>query len=368
MKTIPFGNLKKQYLSIKSEIDKAIKRVLDSGWFILGEQVGKFEKEFAKYCGVKYCVGVANGMEALQLSLMALDIKKGDEVITTPLSAAATSLAIIQVGAKPVFVDIDPVSFNIDVNKIERAITKRTKAILPVHLYGQMADMSAIIKIAKKYNLKIIEDACQAHGASLNNKQAGNWGDCGAFSFYPSKNLGAFGDGGAITTNSKNLADKIKFLRNYGQVGRYEHKYMGLNSRLDEMQAGILRVKLKYLKKWNGQRQQISKIYQQELQDLDLILPQFENKTDHVWHLYVIRTKKQDKLQKYLAQQGIGTQVHFPKVLYNQLAIKPFSKGKCPQAERVVKEILSLPIYPELSEKEVKYVCKKIRSFFDSRQ
>jgi len=364
---IPFGDLKKQYLSIKPEIDGAISRVLKSGWFILGKEVEQFEKEFAKYCGVKYAIGVGNGMEALQISLMALGIGRGDEVITTPLSAAATALAIIHIGARPVFVDIDPATFNIDASKIERAITGKTKAILPVHLYGQMSDMPTIMKIAKKYSLKVIEDACQAHGAEMRNKKAGAWGDTGAFSFYPSKNLSAFGDGGCITTNSRHLAEKMRALRDYGQQGRYNHLYLGLNSRLDELQAAVLRVKLCHLQKWNSRRRKLSKLYFKLLKNTPLILPKCakEDKS-HVWHLHVVRAQNRNKLQKYLAEQRVGTAVHYQRVLYKQPAVRPFAGARCPQAEKAVKEILSLPLYPELSEQEITQICKKVKDFFIS--
>lgn len=361
---IPFGDLKKQYLSIKKEIDTAVNRVLNSGWFILGKEVERFEKEFSKYCGVKYCVGVANGLEALQISLMVLGVKKGDEVITTPLSAAATSLAIIHVGAKPIFVDIDPDSYNINASKIEKAITKKTKVILPVHLYGQMAEMDKIMRIAKKYRLVVVEDCAQAHGASLNGKKAGAWGDCGAFSFYPSKNLGAYGDAGCIVANNKNISKKLKALRDYGQIGRYNHIYCGLNSRLDEIQAAILRVKLHYLNRYNARREKLAKLYSKFLTGIPIELPVSKKSAFHVWHLYAVRTKKRDQLQNYLAKHNIAAQIHYPKILHDQISIKPFSKGKCPKARQAVKEILSLPLYPELSESEIKYICNKIKRFF----
>jgi len=362
---IPFGDLSRQYKSIKKEIDQAVGRVLDSGWFILGKEVASFEKEFARYCGAKYCIGVGNGLEALQVSLMALGIGRGDEVITTPLSAAATILAIIHAGATPVFVDIDLKTYNIDVAQIESAITKKTKAIIPVHLYGQMVDMQEVMRIARKRGIRVVEDCAQAHGAVMQNKKAGVWGDIGAFSFYPSKNLSAFGDGGCVVTNNKAMAEKIKALRDYGQVNRYDHQYLGLNSRLDEVQAAILRVKLRHLNKWNGQRRKLANLYSKLLFNIPLVLPQITDRgASHVWHIYVVRTKKRDKLQKHLEQNGIGTQVHFPKALLDQPAVKPFSKGRCLKAKQAVKEILSLPLYPELDEKEVKYTCKKIKEFY----
>ena len=365
MHSIPFGNLKKQYLSIKTEIDKAVSGVLKSGWFVLGEEVEKFEKEFARFCGVKYCIGVANGLEALQISLLVLGVGRGDEVITTPLSAAATALAIKNIGARPVYVDINPKTFNIDSAKISKAITKKTKAIIPVHLYGQMADMGAINKIARAHNLKVIEDCAQAQGAIFGNKKAGAWGDVGAFSFYPSKNLGAYGDGGAITTNNKQLADKAAAFRNYGQKGRYNHTLVGLNSRLDEIQAAILRVKLHHLNNWNVKRRELSVLYTKLLlsaASLELPDPP-KNLKQHIWHLYVVRCKNRDALQKHLKQRGIDAGIHYPKVLYNQPALRDARANKCPQAEKAIKEILSLPIYAELEEEEVRRVCRKTIKF-----
>lgn len=365
MQKIPFGNLKKQYLSIKKELDQAIARVMNSGWYILGKEVEAFEKEFAGYCKVKHCVGVGNGMEALQISLLALGVGEGDEVITTPLSAAATSIAIIHIGAKPVFVDINPNTYNIDVDKIEKAITRKTKAIIPVHLYGQMVDMQKIRQIAKKHKLAVVEDCAQAHGASLDGIKAGAWGDVGAFSFYPSKNLGAYGDGGCVVTNNKKIAEKVRALRDYGQMGRYEHKYIGLNSRLDELQAAILRVKLRHLNKWNAQRRKMAKLYSKLLVDTPLVLPRVVGgNASHVWHLYVVRTKKRNQLQRYLVKHGISTQIHYPKALTDQPVIKSASKGRCPQAKRIVRDILSLPLYPELGKGEIKYICQKIKDFF----
>jgi len=362
---IPFGQLSRQYQSIKKEVDQAVLQVMARGWFILGQEVGNFEKKFAKYCGVKYCVGVANGLEALQISLMALGITAGDEVITTPLSAAATSLAIIHLGAKPIFVDIDPDTYNIDPKKIEKAITKRTKAILPVHLYGQLADIKRIMKIARRHNLFVIEDCAQAHGAQLNNKRAGSFGDIAAFSFYPSKNLGAFGDAGCVVTNNSELAQKARSLRDYGQVGKYDHKYLGLNSRLDEIQAAILSVKINYLNRWNNQRHQLATLYSSLLSGLPVSLPETNISSSHVWHLYVIKTNRRDALKKYLINHGVDVQIHYPKPLYRQEAMKQFNCHQCPEAESTIKQILSLPLYPEMTNGQVVYICKTIKCFFN---
>ena len=298
--------------------------------------------------------------------MLTLGIKAGDEVITTPLSAAATTLAITAVGAKPVFVDINPDTYNIDVGKIKAKITKKTQAILPVHLFGQPAAMSAILKIAKKYKLKVIEDACQAHGAKHQGKIAGTFGEVGCFSFYPSKNLSAFGDGGCLITNNKNLAEKAKILRDYGQKDRFQHQVLGLNSRLDEIQAAILNVKLKYLNRWNSQRRQLAQIYEKLLKDLPLVLPKEQPACFHIYHLYVLCTKRRNQLCKYLKTKGIQTQIHYPLPLYNQPAFRflKVNRKEFPMVEKITKEILSLPLYPELKETEVKFIAKEIRKFF----
>lgn len=362
---IYFGDLKKQYLSIKKDIDRSIAKTLNSGWFILGQEVKKFEKEFAKYCGTKYAIGVGNGLEALQIALMSLNIGPGDEVITAPNSAMATSLAISAVGAKPVFVDINPNSYNIDPVKIEKKITKKTKAILLVHLFGQSAQMDAINKIAKKHNLKVVEDVCQAHGAKYKSKRTGSLGDVGCFSFYPSKNLGAYGDGGMIITSDQKVFQQARKLRDYGQKERNIFLEKGLNSRLDEIQAAILRVKLKHLDKWNKKRRTLAKLYDKYLANCDIIIPRQSKNCFHIYHLYVIQTKNRDKLQKYLARQGIQAVIHYPKPIYLQKAYKDLKlkKGTCPVAEKLSQEILSLPIYPELTENQVKKISQAIKKF-----
>lgn len=364
---IPFGDLKRQYFSIKQEINKEINGVLKKGWFILGENVSAFEEDFAQYCGVKYGVGVANGLEALQISLISLNIGAGDEVITAPNSALATSLAISTIGAKPVFVDIDPATYNIDASKIEEKITQKTKAILPVHLFGQPAEMGAINEIAWKHRLRIIEDACQAHGAEYKNRKAGSLGDVGCFSFYPSKNLGAYGDGGMIVTNNKNIAEKAKQLRNYGQAKKNVFLKKGLNSRLDELQAAILRIKLKHLDEWNEKRRFLAGLYSQHLADLPIFIPREQKNCRHIYHLYVVKAKKRNQLQRYLTVQGIETAIHYPKPIYLQKAYRDLDlkKGLCPVAERSSWEILSLPIYPELRKSEVSKIIQAILNFYD---
>jgi dTDP-4-amino-4,6-dideoxygalactose transaminase len=358
--SISFSGLSEQYTDIKEKIDSAIKQVLESGWYILGEELKAFEEEFAKYCQVKYAVGCASGTEAIALSLMALNIKQGDEVITVPNTAVPTVSAISMVGAKPVFVDIDN-HFLIDVSRIEKVITKKTKAIMPVHLYGQMADMTEITKIAKKHNLRVVEDACQAHGAEYKGRKAGSWADLGCFSFYPTKNLGGYGDGGAVTTNSKALYERLLMLRNYGQSRRYYHAVKGINSRLDEIQAAILKVKLKYLDQWNKQRRVIAQIYNDLLKDI-CIAPHQKGNAYHIFHLYVIRVNKRGVIQSYLKTHGIDTLIHYPIPVHLQKAYEKlgYQKGDFSVTEQFAEEILSLPMHPYLENKDVKYICQKI--------
>ncbi|MCK4462781.1 MAG: DegT/DnrJ/EryC1/StrS family aminotransferase [Candidatus Omnitrophica bacterium] len=361
---IPFVDLKRQYNSIKDEIDTKINEVLESTNFILGEKVEAFEHEFANYCGVKYGVGVASGSDALFLSLKALGIGKGDEVITVPNTYIATANAIAQNGAKPVFVDITPEMYCIGLGEIEEKITEKTKAILPVHLYGHPASMDAICDIATKYDLYIIEDACQAHGAESFGDKTGYLGNAGCFSFYPSKNLGCAGDGGMIVTYHKELAEKIKMLRDYGQKTKNHHEVIGYNSRLDEIQATMLRVKLKYLDEWNNKRREHARLYNELLKEVEGIETPFESDyVKHIYHLYVIRSKNRDKLQQYLTSNGISTGIHYPIPIHLQKAYKylKYKKGDFPITEEYVNEILSLPMYPELRDDEIERVCEKIK-------
>ena len=376
-----FLNLKLKNKSIIKEIDAAIQKVLNSGNFIGGDEVEKFEKEVAKFCGVKYAIGVNSGTDALFLSLKALDIQKGDEVITTPFTFVATAEVIVNLGAKPVFADIESKTFNIGPERIEGLITSRTKAIIPVHLFGQIAEMDEIMKIAKKYKLKVIEDAAQAFGAEIkfqisNSKfkimKAGSIGDVGCFSFFPSKNLGAYGDGGMVITDNKNLADMIKMMRNHGSSvkEKYLNLILGTNSRLDTLQASILRVKLKYLKKWNKKRQESSKYYNKKLNGVgDIITPEILPKRTHIFHQYTLRLgsgQARDKLRRYLEKRGIPTIIYYPLSLHFQPAFKylGYKKGDFPEAEKAAKEVLSLPIYPELSKKDQIFIIKKIKEFF----
>jgi len=331
----------------------------------LGEEVEKFEEEFSKYIGVKYGIGVNSGSDALFLALKALGISEGDEVITVSHTFISTVDAIVRNGAKPVFVDIDPDTYCIDVTKIEERITDKTRAILPVHIYGHPADMELIIKIARKYNLFIIEDACQSHGAEYKGKKVGSIGDLGCFSFYPVKNLGGYGDGGMITTNNKTLANRLKMARNYGQSQKYYHNFIGVNSRLDEIQAAILRVKLKHLDKWNERRRELAQLYNKLLKDTDVILPVEKEYAKHVYHLYVIRHKERDKLQKFLMKNGIQTQIHYPIPVHRQKAYNNFldESIKLPVTEKICSEVLSLPIHPWLDFKKIEKINSFIKSY-----
>jgi dTDP-4-amino-4,6-dideoxygalactose transaminase len=359
---IPFGDLRLQYATIKAELDQAIQSVLDEGWFILGKQVSAFESEFADYCGAAFAVGVGNGTDALQLALMACRVGPGDEVITSPLSATFTALAISATGAIPNFADIEMSTYNIDPHKLEEAIGPRTKAIMPVHLYGQPADMDAILAIARKHNLTVIEDAAQAHGALYKGRRVGTLGHVGCFSFYPSKNLGAFGDGGMVVTNDPEVAERLRVLRNGGQKTRYDHRLLGVNSRLDELQAAILRVKLRYLESWNSQRRHIAALYTALLGDSDVVAPTETSSVKHVYHLYVIRCRQRDALQKHLADRGVQTAVHYPTPIHLQGAYGwlCLESGSFPVAERCAKEVLSLPIYAELTDTQVRQVAAHI--------
>jgi len=363
---IQLVDLQRQYKRYKKEIDGAVQRVLNSGRFILGEEVENFEREFADFCGAKYCVAVASGTDALFLSLKALGVGPGDEVITAPNSFIATALSVSMTGAKPVFVDIDPETFNIDPEKIEDKITSRTKAIIPVHLFGRPADMEPIKKIAQRHNLKILEDACQAHGARYNKKRVGTFGDLAAFSFNPPKNLGCGGDGGAVITNNGSLAKKVLLYREYGSQKKYHHLIKGFNSRLDAMQAAILRTKLKHLEEWNEARRKNALLYNELLSDQPIKIPVIPAKTQSVFHQYVIRTKQRDLLIKYLNGKQIATGIHYPVPIHLQPAYFELGhkKGDFPMSEKAAKEIISLPVFPGLTESEIKYISQNIINFF----
>lgn len=368
MRKIPFVDLSEQYKTIKSEIDRAVGGIISSTHFILGEDVSLFEKEFANYCGVKYAVAVGNGLAALELGIRALGIGPGDEVITPANSFIASSSAIAFTGATPVLIDCDKASNNIDVTQIEKLITKKTKAIMPVHLYGQSADMKTILEIAKKHQLYVVEDACQAHGADYRGKKVGSFGDFAAFSFYPGKNLGAYGDAGILVTNNKKIADIVAMMRNYGQKKKYDHIYLAWNSRMDTIQAAVLRVKLKYLDKWNDLRREKASLYSKLLKDAPVITPKLIRGIDHVFHIYAIKSKKRDKLLEYLEGKGIVAGLHYPIPIHLQKAFEylNYKKGDFPISEQLAKEELSLPIFPELKAEDIKYVCRAIKEFYKS--
>lgn len=364
-KLIKFNDFTSEVKLHKKEFEASIWRVLKSGWFILGKEVEGFEKEFGNYLGSNYCVGVGNGLEALQISLMALGIGKGDEVITTPISAVATTLAILAVGATPVFVDTNSQGL-IDVDLIPKAITKKTKAILPVHLYGQGVDLDRIIHICKKYKLSLIEDACQAHGSTYLGKKLGTFGELGCFSFYPTKNLGAFGDGGAIVTNNAKLAKICREIRDYGQISKYKHGRYGLNSRLDEIQAALLRIKLKFLDKSNKARRILAEKYVENLCNIpEIEIVNSGNTVDNNYHLFVIKSKKRDVLQNFLQKYGIPTLIHYPIIIPNQPFLKKsYQNIRLNNAEQFAKEVLSLPCHPQMTISQINYISQKIKDFF----
>lgn len=355
------------YHAIRDEVHEAIDRVLESGWYILGGEVRAFEEEFAAYCGAKYAVGCASGTEAIALALMAIGVGPGDEVMTVANTAVPTVSAITMTGAAPVFVDIDD-QFLMDTDGIESAITKKTKAILPVHLYGQMADMEKIMAVAEKHGLPVIEDAAQAHGSEFKGKRAGTWGVLGCFSFYPTKNLGCFGDGGAVTTSDKELYDRLLMLRNYGQEKRYHNSITGINSRLDELQAAVLRVKLARLDEWNNKRRQVAVWYNESLGDA-CTCPTEKPDARHVYHLYVIRTLDRDGLMAYLEKEGITTLMHYPIPIHLQQAYEElgYKTGNLPVTEAAVEQILSLPMHPAVTQDGVRFVAEKVREYNNNR-
>ena len=363
---IPLLDLKAQYANIKDEVIQAISDVCDNQAFALGPAVAEFEEKVAAYCNSKYAIGVSSGTDALLVSLMALDIKPGDEVITTPFTFFATAGSIVRLGAKPVFVDIDRESFNIDPSVIEQKITEKTRAIIPVHLFGQIAQMKAINEIARRHNLAVIEDAAQAIGASQDGIKAGNFGDCGCFSFYPTKNLGGFGDGGLVTTNREDLAQKIKALRDHGQNPRYFYKVIGGNFRLDGIQGAVLNVKLRYLDGWNEKRKQNAALYDSLLGDSPVKTPKISADNVSIYHQYTITTPERDKLQQFLAENNIGSAIFYPKPLHLQDCFSDlgYRPGDLPIAEQLCKEVLSLPIYSELATDQIEYVAKTIRKYY----
>ena len=365
---VPFLDLQASYLELKTDIDAAVARVLASGWYILGPEVDEFEAEFASYCSATECVGLGNGLDALHLALRAMDVGPGDEVIVPSNTYIATWLAVSQCGATPVPVEPVEATYNIDPALIEAAITPRTKVILPVHLYGQPADMDPILEIARKHALRVLEDGAQAHGARYKGKRVGSHGDAVAWSFYPGKNLGAMGDGGAVTTDDPELAERIRVLRNYGSSVKYVNEVQGYNSRLDPIQAAVLRVKLKYLDEWNARRSSIAKQYLDGLKDADFILPSVPDWADPVWHLYVIRHPRRDELQQSLANADIGSLIHYPIPPHRQDAYSEMGLqgGAFPIAESIHREVLSLPIGPHLKKQQVEHVIRSLKAIDDT--
>ena len=362
---IPCANPKAQYLSYRDEIHSAMQRVLDSGWYVLGEEVNQFEKEFAQYNTVSYSIGVGSGTEALHIALRALDIGIGDEVLTTAHTAVATASAIVLAGAKPVFIDIEEDHFTLNPNLITKAITIKTKAIIPVHIYGNPCDMDAIMDISQKHNLKVIEDCAQAHGAEYKGKRVGSIGDIGCFSFYPTKNLGGIGDGGALVTNSVHLAEKIKLIREYGWKERYISRTEGWNSRLDELQAAILRVKLKNLDKDNSLRRQHAKKYNVLLKELPLSLPFPRKDSTHVFHLFVAKTESRDELKTYLQNHDVNTTIQYPVPIHKQQYFQEMSDNpSLPITEKMANNIISLPMYPELINNELHKVSIVLTEYY----
>lgn len=364
---IPLVDLRKQYAPLKEEILSSISRILDGMQLFLGENVRAFESEFAAFCGTHYGIGVSDGTAALQIILRAFDIGPGDEVITVPYTFIATAEAIDLAGARPVFVDIEPDTYLMDVAQVEAKITPHTKAILPVHLYGQTVDMDPLRDIASRHGLKVIEDACQAHGAEYKGRRAGSLGEAAAFSFYYSKNLGAYGEGGFITTDDAGLAQKVRMVRDHGSAKRYYHDVVGFNGRLDEIQAAVLRVKLPHLEEWNERRREHARLYGELLKGTAVVTPIECPGNTHVYHLYVIRTPMRDELQAWLKDRGVSTGIHYPVPIHLQRSFDflQYRSGAFPVSEQVAGEVLSLPMYPEITDEEIDYVVNSIKAFYD---
>jgi len=372
MESIPLVNLQRQNMSLKKELNQAISKTIENSNFILGHEVKIFEKRFAGFCEAKYCISLASGTSALELALRAFGVKPGDEVITVPFTFMATAEVIINIGAKPVFCDIDEDYFTINVNSIKKLITTKTKAIIPVDLYGQPCHLAPITELAKKYNLAVIEDACQAHGALYEGKKVGSIADATAFSFYPGKNLGSFGDAGALATNDDSVAKMATALRDHGRPenSKYEHEFIGGSHRMDELQAAILNVKLKYLNKWVAARRKIASKYLNYITAKEVKHPMEAEYAKHAYHLYVIRTKKRDSLRKFLASKKIYAGVHYPLPLHLQPALRylGYELKNFPCSENAANTVLSLPIFPEMTDEEVKYASDAINKFFRKKQ
>ena len=362
---IAYSDLTYIHNQIREEVDQKVKSVLDSNWFILGKEVEEFEKEYAAYIGAKHCIGVGNGLDALHLILAGYGIGPGDEVIVPANTFIATALAVSYCGATPVLVDADEETCNLDISKIEEKITDKTRAIMAVHLYGQAVDIDKVYEVAKKYNLKVIEDAAQAHNAKWNGKKTGNLGDAAGFSFYPGKNLGAFGDAGAITTSDDELARKIKALRNYGSEEKYKHIYKGFNSRLDEMQAGILRIKLKYMDQWTKERQEIAAYYLEHVKNPRISLPKAPATEQHVWHIFPVFVEDREAFMAHMEARGIKTLIHYPIPVHLQegYAELGYKEGDYPVAERLAKQEVSLPLWVGMQKEELEAVVEALNSF-----
>lgn len=364
---VPFLDLQIQYRAIKEELDPAIQRVIESSAFALGPAVEAFEQKFAAFCGAQHCIGVNSGTAALTLLLRAYGIGPGDEVILPTNTFIATAEAVSHVGATPILVDCEERTALMDVKKVEEVITKKTKAVIPVHLYGQPADMDSLMQLGKKHQLLILEDAAQSHGAARKGKRTGSLGDAAAFSFYPGKNLGAFGEAGAVVTNDAAIAEKIRLLRDHGQREKYHHEEIGWNERMDGIQGAVLSVKLRHLDEWNAKRRQHAEQYQQKLSGIgDIRFFETDERSEHVEHLFVIRTAQHDRLQEHLKSKGIATGIHYPIPIHLQRAYAglPYKEGDFPVAEKLSTEILSLPMYPELTEEQIEEVCEAMRDFF----
>ncbi len=372
---VPFVDLRIQCNSMRQELSSKFEKILDATAFVMGKELEKFEEQFADFCGVNYAIGVANGTDALVLALRALGIRRGDMVITVPNTFIATVEAIIHAGAEPIFVDVDPITYNIDPTGIVHTLEnsddkklKRIKAIIPVHLYGQPADMDPILKIAKKYNLRVVEDAAQAHGAQYRGQRVGSFGHIGCFSFYPAKNLGAFGDAGAAVTNDHEITTTVRKLRDHGGIKKYQHDLVGYNSRLDSLQAAVLLTKLRYLDEWNERRRKNAQIYDELLSEVpQVVTPGVSEKVNHVYHLYVVRLDNgnRDELRDYLGSRGIASGVHYPKPVHLTKAFQYLGRreGSFPVSEEYARKIISLPMYPQLKREQIEYVVQEIRRF-----
>lgn len=370
MVKVPFLDLKVQYHSIKNEVDKKLVEVCENTAFSMGPFVEEFEKKFAEYLGVKHFVATSTGTSALHSALLAFGIGNGDEVLVPVNTFTATAESVVMVGAKPVFVDNDPLTYNMDISKIEQLITHKTRAIIPVHLYGQPIDMEKIVEIASKHNLIVIEDCAQAHGAKFKGKMVGTFGHAACFSFYPGKNLGSYGEGGGVATNSDEIAEKIDKIRNHGSKIKYVHEFVGYNYHMHGFQGAVLTIKLKYLDGWNKRRREIAEKYTQKLKEIkDLALPYVQKECEHVFHLYVIRTSYREELKQFLNDNGVGTNIHYPYPLHLQESYKflGYKQGDFPVAEDYAPKLLSLPMFPEMTDEQIDYVVEKIKEFYKGK-